>query len=97
VRVGDPDRPTAQDDLDSANDWVQAHLVEELVTIDGDELLRSEAQEPFDDETPWEGTYDAELVIPAGRRSIEIKIISRHPELLRSLVLTGWRLPSDKK
>jgi hypothetical protein len=90
VRVGNPDKPTDQGDLDSASDWAQARLVEELVSVDGEERLRSEAQEPFEDETPWEGTHDAQLAIPAGRRSIEIKIISRHPELLRSLVLTGW-------
>src|SRR6185312_9579903 len=92
VRIGDPAKPTDQDDLDSATDWIQAHLVEELVTVDDEELLRSEAQEPFEDETPWEGTYEAELVIPAGRRSIEIKIVSQHPELLRSLVLADWEV-----
>jgi len=90
VRVGDADKPTDDDDLDSSTDWVQAHLVEELVTIDDEEMLRSEAHEPFEDETPWEGTYDAQLVIPAGRRSIEVKIISQHPDLLASRVLTGW-------
>jgi hypothetical protein len=79
-----------QEDLDSASDWVQARLVEELVSVDGEEKLRSEAQEPFEDETPWEGTYDAQLALAAGRHSIEIKIVSRHPDLLRSLVLTGW-------
>jgi hypothetical protein len=90
VRVGDPAKPTKQDDLDSASDWVRALLVEEFVTVDDEEMLRSEAREPLDGETPWEGTYDAQLVIPAGQHSIEVKIISRQPELLRSLVLTGW-------
>jgi hypothetical protein len=91
VRVGDSDKPTDQSDLDSASDWVKAHLIEEIVTVDDKEMLRSEARpESFEDEVPWEGTYDAELVIPAGRHSIEIKIVSQHPELLRSLVLTGW-------
>jgi hypothetical protein len=90
VRVGDPDKPTDDDDLDSATDWIQARLVEELVTVDDEEMLRSEAHEPFEDETPWEGTYDAQLVIPAGRRSIEVKIVSQHPELIASRVLTGW-------
>jgi hypothetical protein len=90
VRIGDPDKPTEHEDLDSATDWVQAHLVEELVTVEGEEVLRSEAHEPFEDETPWEGTYDAQLVIPAGRRSIEVKVVSRHPDLLASRVLTGW-------
>ena len=92
VRVGNPDKPTDQGDLNSETDWVQARLVEELVTVDDEEMLRSEAQEPFEDETPWEGTYDAQLTIPKGRRSIEIKIVSQHPELLRSLVLTGWNI-----
>src|SRR5687767_13224111 len=45
VRVGDPDKPTDDDDLDSATDWIQARLVEELVTIDDEEMLRSEAHE----------------------------------------------------
>ncbi|HSY17571.1 MAG TPA: hypothetical protein VK815_04515, partial [Candidatus Acidoferrales bacterium] len=36
VRVGDPKNPTAQDDLDSHTDWVQAQLVEELVTVGDD-------------------------------------------------------------
>ena len=89
VHVGDPDNPTGQEDLDSATDWIQARLVEELVTVGDEEILRSEAEEPFEDETPWEGTYEAKLVIPAGR-SIEIKIISQHPDLLRSLVLSDW-------
>jgi hypothetical protein len=90
VRVGDPDKRTDEDDLDSESDWMKAHLVEELVTVDDEEMLRSEAHEPFEDETLWEGTYEAQLVIPADRRSIEIKIVSQHPELLRSLVLNDW-------
>jgi hypothetical protein len=92
VRIGDPAKPTDQDDLDSANDWVQARLVEELVTVDDEEMLRSEAEEPFEDETFWEGTYEAELNIPAGRHSIEIKVISRRPDLHHSMVLSGWEV-----
>jgi hypothetical protein len=92
VRIGDPTKPTNQDDLDSAADWVQSRLVEELVTVGAKETLRSEAQEPFEDETPWAGTYDAQLVFSAGRHSIEVKVVSRHPELLLSIVLTGWEL-----
>ena len=90
VRLGNPDKPTAPDDLDSATDWIKVALVEELVNVDDDEMLRSEAEEPFEDETPWDGTYEAQLSIPAGRHSIEIKIVSQHPDLLRSSVLTGW-------
>ena len=58
--------------------------------VDGEEMLRSEAEEPFEDETSWEGTYEAQMIIPAGRHAIEIKVVSPDPELLRSIVLTGW-------
>ena len=92
VRVGDPSKPSDQEDLDSKSDWTKADLVEELVSVDGEEMLRSEAQEPFEDETPWDGTYEAQLVVPAGRRSIEIKIVSQHPELLHSVVLSDWEI-----
>jgi hypothetical protein len=92
VRIGDPAKPTEQDDLESWTDWVPTHLVEELVTVGDEEMLLSEAEEPFEDETPWDGTYEAELVIPAGRHSIEIKIISRFPDLHHSMVLSGWEV-----
>ncbi len=93
VRVGNPDEPTNENDLDSATDWVKARLVEELVVIGDEEMLRSEAEEPFEDETPWEATYEAQLIIPGGQHSIEIKIVSRHPELLSSRVLADWEIP----
>lgn len=92
VRIGDPNNPTDQADLDSSPDWVKARLIEELVYVDDEEILRSEAQEPFEDETPWEGTYEAQLTIPPGQHSIEIKIISRIPELLTSTVLSDWNI-----
>lgn len=92
VRLGDPDNPTEPEDLDSSSDWIKADLVEELVYFDDEEMLRSEAQEPFEDETPWDGTYEARLTIPTGRHVIEIKIKSQHPDLLRSTVLADWEV-----
>lgn len=92
VRIGDPDNPTEQDDLDSADDWVRARLVEELVFVDDREILRSEAHEPFKGITPWWGTYDAQLTFPTGRQSIEIKIVSRQPDLHVSAVLSDWQV-----
>jgi hypothetical protein len=92
VRLGNPDQPTDEFDFNSRHDWVGTQLVEELVNVDGEEMLRSEAEGPFEDETPWDGTYEAQLVIPAGRHSLEIKIISGQPELLSSRVLTGWEI-----
>src|SRR3954465_14531332 len=50
VRLGNPDEPTEQDDLESRKDWIRADLVEELVWVDEKEVLRSEAEE-FEDET----------------------------------------------
>ncbi len=93
VRVGNPnDDPTDEEDSDSAPGWVQAQLVEEIVYVDGEEKLRSKTQKSFKGETPWDGTYDAKLVLPPGQRSIEIKIVSRHREL-RSMVLSDWNVP----
>ena len=96
VRVGDPDEPTDQDDLDSATDWAQARLVEELVTVGDEEMLRSEAEEPFEDETPWEGTYEATLTIPSGKHLIEIKVVSHNPELMHSMVVSDWEVSVGK-
>jgi hypothetical protein len=92
VRLGDLHQPAKPEDLDSARDWIKAELVEELVFVNDEEILRSEAEEPFEDETPWEGTYEARLQLPAGRQRLEIKIVSSHPELLRSMVLADWEV-----
>jgi hypothetical protein len=92
IRLGNPGKPTAPKDLDSATDWIKTTLVEELVDIDGEEMLRSQAQEPFEDETNWEGTFEAQITIPSGRHSIEIKIISPQPDLQRSMVLNDWEI-----
>jgi hypothetical protein len=95
VRVGNPAAPTRQNDLKSAQDWVPARLVEELVHVDDEEMLRSDAEESFEEETPWDGTYEAQLTFPTGRHSIEIKIVSRQPDLLTSRVLSDWGISVD--
>ncbi len=92
VRVADLYRPTAHDDPESATDWVYAALVEELVFLNGEEVLRSEAEEQFEEETPWWGTYEARIDLPAGRQRIEIKVVSHAPELLSSVVLADWEV-----
>jgi len=92
VRLGDLDHPTGPEGLDAARDWVKAELVEELVFVNDEEILRSEAEEPFEEETPWEGTYEAKLQLPPGRQRLEIKIVSSHPEFLRSTVLSDWEV-----
>ncbi len=92
VRVGNSAKSNAPRDSDSTTDWIQARLVEELVTVAEEEMHRSEAQEPFDDETLWIGTYEADLIFPVGQSSIEIKIVSQEPEMLGSFVLTDWEV-----
>jgi hypothetical protein len=92
VRVGSPNKPTGQFDLNSHTDWVKAQPVEELVCVNGDEFFRSEVKEPFEDETPWEGTYEVKLMIPAGKRLIEIKIVSSRPKIMASRVLADWEV-----
>ena len=90
VRLGDPKKPTEMEDLDSAGDWMKAELVEELVCVANKEMLRAEAKQPFHEEVPWDATYEAKIAVPRGRHSIEIKVVSHVPELLTSMVLTGW-------
>jgi hypothetical protein len=92
VRIGDPEKPTDQDDPDAATDWVPCKLVEELVHVDGQEMPRAKAKEPFEDETLWEGTYEAKLKMPAERCSIEIKVVSHHSELTYVVVLSDWQI-----
>lgn len=100
VRLGDPLKPTDREDLDSATDWVRTSLVEDLVwvVVDPDDfrsgrwVLRSKETAALEDSTSWSGTYEAILSFPPGKHSIEVKIDSRAPDFLRSLVLTGWEL-----
>lgn len=54
-------------------------------------MLRSQATEPFgQEEVPWDGTYEARLDIPAGKRSIEIRIDGNG--IVQSGVAPGWNL-----
>lgn len=92
VRIGNPAEPTDPYDLDSAKNWVPARLVEELLYVNGREYLRSEYKKPLKDEASWDGTYEAELTFEKGKHSIEIKIVSGEPNVLRSLVLADWSI-----
>jgi hypothetical protein len=89
VRARDPENSREEDD-DSAGSWTACNLVEELVHVDGQDLPRSQAKEPFADEVVWYGTYEATLKMPAGASSVEIKVVSEHPELPYSVVLSDW-------
>lgn len=95
VRIGDIENPTDESDGDLLTDWVPCQLVEELVYVDGEEIPRSSAKEPFADETPWTGTYEAKLKIPPAECSIEIKAVSEHAEVPYSIVLSDWNLSAE--
>ncbi len=90
VRIGDPDKPTDQDDVTAHSDWTKSDLIEELMATEDGTIFRAIAKEPFEDETPWFATYETQLTFPAGRHAIEIKVISHREDLMPSLVLTGW-------
>ena len=92
VRIGDPENPTDQADGNSVTDWTACTLVEELVYIDGQYLPRSAAKEPFTDEVPWEGTYEAKLKLPGDPCTIEIRVVSEHPDVPYEVVLSGWEI-----
>ena len=62
--------------LRSGDEWHSLVLVEELMTVGGDEVDGSSVTEPVYDETPWEATYECELHLDTGKQTIEIKIES---------------------
>ncbi len=95
VRIGDPESPTDQANPDAATDWVQCKLVEEIVHVDGKEMPRAKAKEPFEDETLWEGTYEAKLKMPAASCLIEIKVVSHHSELPYVVVISDWEIAGE--
>ena len=92
LRIGDPNNPTGFDDLESAVDWVKTELVEEIVVVDDEEMHRSQVNEPFgqEEEVPWDGTYEARLMLPAGKNSIEIKVSAKGS--VQSGVISDWVL-----
>lgn len=90
VRLGDPKKPLGVRDFDTVSDWRKATLVEDLLWNDEREnwVLRSEAKV---DAAVWCGTYEAEIQFPKGHHQIELKIISRVPEVC-SIVLSNWKV-----
>jgi hypothetical protein len=95
VRIGDLENPTNQAGGNSVTDWTACTLVEELVYIDGQYLPRSAAKEPFTDEVPWEGTYETKLKLPADPCTIEIKVVSEHPDVPSEVVLSDWDVSAE--
>lgn len=90
VRLGDPKEPLGGQDSDTVADWRKAELVEDMLWSDKREewILTSKAK---GDTSVWCGTYEAELRFPRGHHQIELKIISRVPEVC-SIVLSNWKV-----
>lgn len=91
VRVGDPDAATAFAELVDTTGWTAAPIVEETLSIDGDELSRASVPEDEQQgvEIPWRADHEAELSLPSGRVRIEIAVRhARYAEL--NGILSDW-------
>ena len=90
VRLGDPKKPLDVEDFDTVSDWRESKLVEELLWSEERDkwVLAANAK---GDTSVWCGTYDVGLLFPKGHHQIEIKIISRVPEVC-SIVLSNWKV-----
>lgn len=90
VRLGDPKKPLGVEDFNTVSDWRSAKLVEDLLWCNKREewVLRAKAK---GDTSVWSGTYEVEIQFPKGHHQIELKIISRVPEVC-SIVLSNWKV-----
>jgi hypothetical protein len=90
VRLGNPKAPLEWNDFDTVSDWHEAPLVEDLLWSDEREewALRGKAK---GEGVLWSGTYETKIQFPRGHHLIEIKIISRVPEVC-SIVLSNWKV-----
>ena len=88
--VLDPKKPLDVQDFDTVSDWRQAELVEDLLWSDERQewVLKSKAR---GDTSVWCGTYEVAIQFPKGQHQIELKIISRVPEVC-SIVLSNWKV-----
>ena len=89
VRLGDPKAPLKWNAFDTVFDWRNAPVVEDLLWSDEREewVIRGKAEGAG---ILWSGTYETTLQFPHGHHLIEIKIVSRVPEVC-SIVL-NWKV-----
>lgn len=90
IRLGDPKDPLRVQDFDTVSDWRRAALIEDLLWNEerDDWVWRGRAKGLG---SCWSGTYETELQFPKGHHQIELKIISRVPEVC-SIVLSNWKV-----
>lgn len=89
IRLADVKERTS--DYSAVDDWLEASLVEELIS-DDDELLLREDVEDISGEQPWFATYEAELDVPDGKSRIEIAVKSPAEGFEEPEVLNDWRV-----
>jgi hypothetical protein len=89
VRLGDPKRPLGVKDFNTVSDWRKASLVEDLLWNDerNEWELRGKARGLGSN---WIGTYETEIRFGKGQHQIELKVVSRVPEVC-SIVLSNWK------
>ena len=93
IRVGQPSAPTPIDQADSVDDWQAMVLIEELLDVEGEIIPRDEAED--DDmvgEVPWDGTFEAQLCLPAGRCLIEIRVSAPDGGSVSSGIIADWTI-----
>ena len=90
ARLGDPEAPLDVQDLNTVSDWRKATPVEDLLWNDErDEWVVTGKASGMG--SYWSGTYETEIQFPKGHHQIELKIISRVPEVC-SIVLSNWKV-----
>ncbi len=89
IRLGNLRAPLNCDNFDTVSDWKKAPVVEDLLDDgNGGWTLRKKASGAG---VPWSGTYEVKMHFPKGKHLIEIKIVSRVPEVC-SIVLSNWKV-----
>jgi hypothetical protein len=90
VRLGDPKKPLDVQDFDTVSDWQRAALIEDLLWSDERQewVLKAKAK---GDTSVWCGTYEVAIQFSKGHHQIELKTISRVPEVC-SIVLSNWKV-----
>ncbi len=90
VRLGSPASPLDDTDFDTVEDWEKMALVEDLRWSDNrQEWVRR--RKTTTTGFIWSGTYEREMEIPKGHHMIELKLVSRVPEVC-SIVLPKWKV-----
>ncbi len=78
------------------NPWKEAALVEEIVDVDGNTVLRSEAGKLVG-ETPWDATFEVDYPLPKGEFVMDIQLSSPAEGIDPPQVIDDWVVTVDRK